>query len=76
VLELTQQQLQALATSEESPPIVLDPATKQTYVLVRRDLYDQLKSMLDEDDARQMAPLLAQLDPEDWEDLSAYEKQP
>ena len=76
MLELTQQQLQALATSEESPPIVLDPATKQTYVLVRRDLYDQLKSMLDEDDARQMAPLLAQLDPEDWEDLSAYEKQP
>ena len=76
MLELTQQQLQALTTSEETPPIVLDPATKQTYVLVRRDLYDRLKSMVDEDDARQMAPLLAELDPEDWEDLSAYEKQP
>lgn len=26
----------------------------------------------DDDDARIMAPLLANLDPEDWEDLSAY----
>jgi len=30
----------------------------------------------EDDDVRQMAPLLAELDPEDWEHQSAYEEQP
>ena len=74
MFDLTEQQQQALAKSEEMPPTAFDPSTKQTYVLVRQEVYDRLKGVLDEDDARQMAPLLAELDPEDWEDLSAYEK--
>ena len=32
--------------------------------------------VLDEDDARRMAPLLAALDPEDWQDAAAYEGKP
>ena len=36
----------------------------------------QLKGIVDEDDARLMAPLLADLDPEDWEDVSVFEGKP
>ena len=35
-----------------------------------------VKILLDEDDCRLMEPLLTQLDPEDWEDLSAYPEKP
>ena len=55
---------------------MIDPMTRATYVLLRRELYERLKGIFEEDDARLMAPLLADLDPEDWEDASAYERQP
>ncbi len=73
MIELTEAQRQELAQPE---PAVIDPLTRQTYVLVRKEVYDHLKALLDEDDARLMYPLLADLDPEDWEDASAYEGKP
>jgi hypothetical protein len=42
MIELTEQQAQALAASPESPPTVVDPKTKAAYVLVRRDVYEEL----------------------------------
>jgi hypothetical protein len=76
MIELTETQRQAIATAQESPPTVIDPQTRTAYVLIRREVYERLKSILDEDDVRLMAPLLAALDPEDWEDASAYEGKP
>jgi hypothetical protein len=70
MIEFTEQQRQAL-TGET--PIV---ETNTAYVLVRKDVYARLRGALDEDDVRSMEPLLADLDPEDWEDLSAYEGKP
>jgi hypothetical protein len=35
-----------------------------------------LKVLMDDDDARLMYPLLADLDPEDWEEASSYEGKP
>jgi hypothetical protein len=73
MIELTEEQRQAIATTRELPPTVIDPETKAAYVLVRQELYEQLKGNLDEDDARSMAALLADIDPEDWQDASKYE---
>jgi hypothetical protein len=73
MIQLTEEQRQAIANSAESPPTVVDPLTKTAYVLLRREIYERFQAMLDEDDARLMAPLLADLDPEDWEDVSACE---
>ncbi len=73
MIELSEEQRQELSQPE---PVVMDPLTRQTYVLVPRDVYDRLKGLLEEDDARLMYPLLADLDPEDWEDASAYESKP
>jgi hypothetical protein len=73
MIELTEQQRQELASPE---PVAIDPQTRQEYVLVRREVYQRLRALLQDDDARLMEPLLAELDPEDWEDASNYEAKP
>jgi succinate dehydrogenase flavin-adding protein (antitoxin of CptAB toxin-antitoxin module) len=73
MIQLTEEQRQELSQPE---PVVLDPLTRKTYVLVPREVYERFKALLEEDDARLMYPLLADLDPEDWEDASAYEGKP
>jgi len=60
MIELTVQQLKAVASREEVPPRVLDPTTNIKYVLVRAEVYDRVREMLDlgEDDpfVRDMTP--------------------
>jgi hypothetical protein len=46
VIELTTQQLQALAHSP-TPLRLVDPQTKQEYVLVSAEIYQRLQGMLD-----------------------------
>ncbi|HKI33468.1 MAG TPA: hypothetical protein VKA46_16555 [Gemmataceae bacterium] len=73
MIELTEQQRQELGNPE---PIAIDPQTRQEYVLVRRETYQRLRGLLEDDDARLMEPLLAELDAEDWEDASNYQGKP
>jgi hypothetical protein len=47
MIELTEQQRQDLADSE---PVVIDPVTQTTYVLVRREVYERIKTLLAMDD--------------------------
>jgi hypothetical protein len=47
MFELTEQQRQELSAPE---PIAIDPQTRETYVLVRRETYDRWKSLLALDD--------------------------
>ena len=47
MIELTEQQRQDLATPE---PEAIDPATRQTYVLVRKEAYARLKALLATED--------------------------
>jgi hypothetical protein len=46
MIVLNQQQRQALVSAE---PEAIDPETKQTYVLVRREVYERLKAILADD---------------------------
>jgi hypothetical protein len=43
MIELTEQQLRALEHPEASPPRVVNPKTKETFVLIRLDEYERLK---------------------------------
>ena len=43
MIELTEQQLQAITTAGKTPPVVVDPRTKTPYVLLRQDVYERLK---------------------------------
>jgi hypothetical protein len=47
MIELTEAQRKAL--QEEAPPRLVDPTTNETYVLLRAELYDRLKGLLEED---------------------------
>ena len=73
MIELTEQQRQKLSASEN---VVIDPRTQEEYVLVKKALYEKLRAFLDDDDSQVMYPLLADLDPEDWEALSVYADKP
>lgn len=48
MIELTEQQRQELSAPE---PTAIDPRTRETYVLVRRDAYERFKALLALDDA-------------------------
>ncbi len=43
MIELTEQQRQQLTEPE---PIAIDPVTRETYVLVRKEAYERLKTIL------------------------------
>ncbi len=72
--QLTDDQRQAIEQVGGSPVYVVDPATNVSYVLLRAEDYEKLKAPTDPDDVSSLYPLLADIAPEDWEDLSHYEK--
>ncbi len=47
MIELTEQQRRELNVPE---PVAIDPQTRQTYVLVKREAYDKIKTLLAVDD--------------------------
>jgi hypothetical protein len=66
MIELTEEQRQELAAPN---PVVIDPRTRQEYVLVRKELFERIQSLLDEDgpDMRQVAVLVGRAMREDDE---------
>jgi len=42
MIELTEQQVQAITAAGKTPPVVVDPKTKTAYVLLRQDMYERL----------------------------------
>jgi hypothetical protein len=72
MIELTEEQRQELVGAG---PAVIDPQTHEEYVLVPKNIYQKLKGLL-EGDVRVMYPMLADLDPEDWEDAAIYDVKP
>jgi hypothetical protein len=47
VIELTEQQAQALEHADSTPPRVVNPRTKETFVLLRVDEYVRLREEYD-----------------------------
>ena len=45
MIELTEQQAEAVARAEQ-PPLVVDPRTQQEFILVRRDRYDAMQKWM------------------------------
>ena len=53
MIELTEEQRQAVATTGENPPRVVDPDTQTKYVLVREEVYDRVKRVFEADEDTQ-----------------------
>ena len=62
MIELTKEQRQELSGPE---PVAIDPETQQTYVLVRREVYERLRALLDEDTVYTTADTLDRVMAED-----------
>jgi hypothetical protein len=74
-IELTTQQLQALEERQEFPPRVINPRTKETFVLIHVEMYERVRAVLEEEDeiafVNETYPLAIEvLDAEDAEDSS------
>lgn len=72
---------QALENAGEIPLRLEDPETHRTYVLLDGAVYEQVRALVEPDSedeldnlVHQMYPLIAELDPEDWEDASQYDR--
>jgi hypothetical protein len=72
MIELTREQLQAVAQQGETPPRALDPDTQTTYVLIREKVYERLEALLGDDGdqfTRDMYPHIMEVfGREGWDD--------
>ena len=80
MIELTEQQLQALENPEATPPRVVNPRTRETFVLLRVDEYERLKEQ-EYDDSPWTKEELQALAWEagkqaGWEDMDEYDDAP
>src|SRR5205814_1455820 len=66
MIKLTDEQVAAVAQAGQAPLSLVDPRTNVAYVLVRKDIYDDLRAELDEGpEMRQVAVLVEQAMRED-----------
>jgi hypothetical protein len=73
MIELTEQQRQAVQEHQGGPVQVTDPVTQETFVLVRRELYERLMEF---DDSPWMDEEMDRLAEEAGEMLDSFGKQP
>lgn len=80
MIELTQQQLQALQVPEANPPRVVNPQTQETFVLLRIEEYERLKAVEYDDSAwtrEELEALALQAGKQiGWEDMDEYDRIP
>ena len=50
-IELTEAQSRAIEQSGEASPSVMDPRTRKAYVLLSADVFEQIKSLVHDDDS-------------------------
>ncbi len=50
MIELTEQQQQDLAGRHEYPPRLINPRTRETFVLLHAELYERVRAILEEED--------------------------
>lgn len=77
MIELTEEQRRAVQT--EPAPRLVDPTTRETYVLIRAELYDRLKGLFEDDmpGMREVAILIEEAMKDDDENdplLETYQK--
>jgi hypothetical protein len=67
---------QAVDERGGAPVYIVDAATKANYVLMRAEQFEKIRAIADGEDVEAMYPLLAEIEPDDWEDISHYDRKP
>ena len=79
MIELTEQQVQALEDAETTPPHVVNPRTHETFVLLRVEEYERLKDEYDDSPwSREELQALAweRIKHEDWDEYDDLPEKP
>jgi hypothetical protein len=80
MIELTEQQMQALENPEGVPPRIVHPRSKETFVLIRVDEYERLKQDEYDDSpwTREELQALAweRVKHEDWDEYDELPEKP
>lgn len=80
MIELTEQQMQALEKAEVTPPRVVNPRTKEAFVLLRVEEYERLKEEEYDDSPWTREELQAQAwevaERTDWEEYDDAPEKP
>lgn len=79
MIELTEQQMGAMETSDADPPRVVNPRTHETFVLLRVDEYERLKDEYDDSPwTRDELQALAweRVEHEDWDEYDDLPDKP
>lgn len=71
-LKLTDDLRQAISEHGGAPLYVVDATTNASYVRLRAEQFEKMKAVTGDLEAETMYSLLADIDPEDWEDASHY----
>jgi hypothetical protein len=67
---------QAIEKEGGNPVHVVDAATNVHYVLIRADQYEKIRANTGVEEVEAIYPLLAEIEPDDWEDLSHFDHKP
>ncbi len=74
--KLSDELRQAIEEGGGAPVYIVDPTTKTSYVLMRAEQFEKISALVDGDGVEAMYPLLADFEPDDWEDISHYDRKP
>ncbi len=75
-IKLSDELRQAVEECGGAPVYVVDATTNASYVLMRAEQFEKISALVDGDGIDAMYPLLAEIEPDDWEDLSQFDHKP
>ena len=67
---------QAIEECGGAPVYLVDATTNASYVLMRAEQFEKISGLVDGEGVEAMYHLLADIEPDDWEDLSHYDRKP
>jgi hypothetical protein len=71
---LSDEMRQAIQERGGAPVFVIDADTNTRYVLIKAEQYERIKAVAGGGDVEAMYAVLADIEPDDWEDSSHYDR--
>ncbi len=73
--QLSDELRQAIEKQGDGPLNIVDAQTNAHYVLMRAEQFQAIKALADDEGVEAMYDLLAETEPDDWEDISHYDRE-
>ena len=67
---------QAIEDRDGGPVYFVDATTGASYVLMRAEKFEKISAIAGTDEFEAMYALVTEIEPDDWEDVSHYDRKP